>query len=282
MADLVSGRSILVHVDDHPRCEARIDFALRLAQVVKARLVGVYLQPGINLYPFAAAMLPPDFVEERLRQHLEAQQAAQAAFAEAAGASGVATGWVAPAGDAHEMTTIHARFADFVVLGQPEADADDHGFANDLAHAVLMGSARPVLFVPYAGRVDTVAECGLVAWKNTREAARAVGDAMPLLSKARTVSAISVVTNDDTPLGDVVAEQELNAYFASHGVSAQLERSVAPEGEVGQLLLSRAADAGADLIVMGGYSHRRIRELVLGGVTRTMLKSMSVPVLMSH
>lgn len=276
-------RSIIVHVDDQPRCAARVDAALRMAAMFDARIVGIYLKPGLALSPFTAAMLPSDFVEERMRQQLDAQQAAEASFFETAAAANVAAvEWRAPAGDAHEMMAVHARYADIAVLGQPEAKADDHAFTNDLAHAVLMDSGRPVLFVPYAGTVAHVARMVLIAWKNTRESARAIGDAMPLLVQAREVSAVSVDASEDVSLADAAAAQDFDAYLAQHGVAARLRRVVAPDADAGEFLLSHAADAGADLIVMGGYSHRRIRELVIGGATRTMLRTMSVPVLMSH
>lgn len=276
-------RSILVHLDDNARTAARLDFAIRFAQRFDSQLVGMYVQPSYEIYPFAAEMLPADFVQQSIEQRLEAQRAAETAFREASANAGLPRiEFRAPAGDAYQAAAIHARYADLTIVGQPERDALDRAFANDLAHSVVMGAGRPVLLVPYAGRVETLGERVLVAWKDTREAARAVGDALPLLSSARFVQAVTVAPDDDEALAQFVAERQLQAYLALHGVEAAVKRIVAPDVNAGEFLLSQAADSSADLIVMGGYSHRRIRELIWGGVTRTILRTMTVPVMMAH
>ena len=276
-------RSILVHLDDHPRTAARLDVATRLAQRFGSQVVGLYVQPSYEIYPFAAEMLPAEFVQQTVEQRLEAQRVAESAFHEAASRAGIAQPqFRAPAGDASQAAAIHARYCDLAIVGQPERDAADRAFANDLAHSLVMGSGRPVLIIPYAASVTTLGERVLVAWKDTREAARAVGDAMPFLSAASFVQAVSVALDEDEAIEEFVAERQLQAYLALHRVDATVKRIVAPDIQAGEFLLSQAADSGADLIVMGGYSHRRIRELIWGGVTRTMLRSMTVPVLMAH
>jgi nucleotide-binding universal stress UspA family protein len=276
-------RTILVHLDDHERTAARLDVAIRLAQRFRAELVGMYLQPSYEIYPFAAEMLPADFVQQSIEQRSEAQSAAEAGFRKAAdGASLTACEFRAPAGDAYTIGTVHARYADLVVLGQPERGAGDYPFSNDLAHSLVMGSGRPVLLVPYAGQVATLGERVLIGWKDTREAARAVSDAMPLLKEARQLQAVAVSPKEDEGLEAVVAEKQLLRDFRMHGLDGSVRHNAAPDASAGEFLLSQAADSSADLIVMGGYSRRRIRELIWGGVTRTMLRSMTVPVLMSH
>jgi nucleotide-binding universal stress UspA family protein len=276
-------RTILVHLDDHPRSVARLDVAIRLAQRFRAQLVGMYLQPSYEIYPFAAEMLPADFVQQSIEQRLDAQKASEAMFREtAAPASLAGFEFRAPAGDAYSVGTIHARYADLVIVGQPERGSNDYPFTNDLAHTLVMASGRPVLLVPYAGEVVTLGERVLVAWKDTREAARAVGDAMPLLREAKLLQAVTVAPKEDEGVEAFVAEQQLKRYFELHELPGKVKRIVAPDANAGEFLLSQAADTSADLIVMGGYSRRRIRELIWGGVTRTMLRSMTVPVLMAH
>jgi nucleotide-binding universal stress UspA family protein len=279
----MSYHSILVHLDDHARTAGRLDVAIRLAKRFGARLVGMYLQPSYEIYPFAAEMLPADFVQQSIEQRLDAQNAAESRFLEAARAADVASSeFRAPAGDAYQVGTIHARYSDLTILGQPERGAFDYAFSSDLAHTLVMGSGRPVLFVPYAGTVPTLAERVLIAWKDTREAARAVNDAMPLVQSAAFIQAVTVAPKEDEAVEAFVAEQQLRRYLALHQLDVAMKRIVAPDINAGEFLLSQAADASADLIVMGGYSHRRIRELIWGGVTRTMLRSMTLPVLMSH
>jgi hypothetical protein len=170
------------------------------------------------------------------------------------------------------------------------------GFAG----SVLVGAGTPLLFVPAVDALpadaDGAPRCGhrvLVAWSPTRESTRALRDAMPLLAGAEQVELVTLAEAD----GSAPDLDGVRSYLQRHGVTARvhvLPRGSAPlsagllgggwtpDVPVAEALLSHAADTGADLIVMGGYGHARLRELALGGVTRTMLKSMTVPVLMSH
>jgi nucleotide-binding universal stress UspA family protein len=164
-----------------------------------------------------------------------------------------------------------------VLAAQPEPG---DLLATALAGDLVLSVGRPVLFVPYAGRFPATGKRVLVAWNASREAARAVSDALPLLARAES---FEVVAFEPRP-GDhgEVPGADIALYLARHGVKATAARQSAPEIDIGAQILSRAADTGADLIVMGGYGHSRLRELVLGGVTRSMLEAMTVPVLMSH
>jgi nucleotide-binding universal stress UspA family protein len=137
-----------------------------------------------------------------------------------------------------------------------------------------------VLVVPRYGTFDTVGERVLVAWNGSREATRAVHDALPILKLATKVTVLSIDPERDT--GDRIPSADIALHLARHGVAAEGTSTVGLDISVGDLLLSRAADLGADLIVMGAYGHSRMRELVLGGATRHILQHMTVPVLMSH
>ncbi len=147
---------------------------------------------------------------------------------------------------------------------------------------VAFASGRPVLVVPYAGHFESVGGRVLIGWNATREAARAVNDAMPLLAIA---DAVTVLTIDPRAGPDAHGElpgADISLHLARHGVKADIERTVSADIPVGDVLLSRAADLGAELLVTGAYGHSRVRELLLGGATRALLRSMTVPVLMSH
>jgi nucleotide-binding universal stress UspA family protein len=122
----------------------------------------------------------------------------------------------------------------------------------------------------------------LVAWKETRESARAVADAIPFLERAREVVVVSISAAGEESVREKLADADIAGWLARHGVPATVRHEVAEDVDAGSLLLSRAADFGADLIVMGAYSRPRLSEMVLGGVTRLMLESTTVPVLMSH
>ena len=122
----------------------------------------------------------------------------------------------------------------------------------------------------------------LVAWNASRAATRAINDAMPLLAGAETVTVLCVDPDEDSRAHGEVPGMDIAAHLARHGVKASVESTVSGGIGVGNALLSRASDIGADLLVMGAYGHTRVRELLLGGATRTILKSMTLPVLMAH
>ena len=145
-----------------------------------------------------------------------------------------------------------------------------------------MRCGRPVLFVPSVGEYPTIGERVLIAWKDSRESARAVADALPLLKDAKKVFAVAVTPESDESANERFTDAQLGAFLRRHDIEATVRRIAAADIDAGELLLSQAADFGADMIVMGAYSRPRFAELVWGGVTRVMLSSMTAPVLMSH
>jgi len=276
-------RSIFVHNDDSPDMERRLDIALRLAKAYPAELVGAFLVPGFNPPPLATAMLASEIAQRSRHETVESARAAEARFRAAGAAAGVPrVTWRTPKTEPLEAAVLESRYADITVLGQPSQDHPYTAFNVELANAVLMGSGRPVLFVPFAGSEKTLGQRILIAWKDSRESARAVADALPLLKDAAEVHALAVTAEHEERKRELLADRQLHEFLARHNVDATVKRIVAPDIDAGELLLSQAADTGADLIVMGGYSRPRITQLVWGGVTRLMLQSMTVPVLMSH
>ncbi|MEI2455026.1 universal stress protein [Lysobacter firmicutimachus] len=183
--------------------------------------------------------------------------------------------WLTPG----EICVQHARYADLTVLGtgQREAPARRRLFA-----ALLGGSGRPVLLVPEDWAGDGRVEHVVLAWKSSREAARALHDAMPLLARARSVDLLMVDHDFERdsqadPMGFL-----LGSHLQRHGIPAELVRRSAERSSVGEVVAAHARESGADLIVAGGYSHPRLLEDVLGGVTRYLLDHTPVPVLFSH
>ena len=177
---------------------------------------------------------------------------------------------------------LHARYADLTILGQLDPDRGEAEMLRPRPEQVTFASGRPMLVVPYAGHFETVGQRIVIAWNATREAARAVHDALPLLSAAETVIVLTI----DAREGPERAWRTARCgYLAAFGEARRQGASRAHRlgrSSGGEVLLSRAADLGADLLVMGAYGHSRMRELLLGGVTRSLLHSMTVPVLMSH
>ena len=145
-----------------------------------------------------------------------------------------------------------------------------------------MGAARPVLVVPYAGAFDSVGKRVLVAWDGSREAVRAVNDALPLLGEAEAVTVISIGPRETELERRRTSLERIVGHLQRHAILARLEESVQGGIAVSDVLLSRAADLAADLIVAGLYHHSQLREALIGGVSRDLLDHMTVPVLMSH
>jgi nucleotide-binding universal stress UspA family protein len=175
----------------------------------------------------------------------------------------------------HELQR-RARYADLVVLEQPPGEGREG--ETQLAEALLFGSGRPLLFAPYIQRTPLGHDHAIVAWDESPAAARAVGVALPFLTRTRAVEVVSV----EDPRRPRSADPEaLARHLEAHGVRAR-GRRLADVGDVTDTLLSHAADTGADYLVMGGYGHSRMREFILGGATRGILQAMTVPVVMMH
>jgi nucleotide-binding universal stress UspA family protein len=176
-----------------------------------------------------------------------------------------------------------ALYADLLVLGQQDpAAAWSFDVPPDFVESVLAASGRPALVVPYAGRFTTAGDRVVIAWKPTPEAARAVAAAIPILQQAARVHVVSWQGGDADDASVRGPRLDLQGYLRRHGVQAQWHRNGEEPPQLGELLLSRVSELEADLLVMGCYGHSRAREWVLGGASRTVLRSMTLPVLMAH
>jgi nucleotide-binding universal stress UspA family protein len=210
----------------------------------------------------------------------EAAARAEEVFKKGVAATGVAKSeWRVSKRDAAHSVPVHGRYADVLVLGQPN-ETDGSGVEPDFAERVLLEVGRPVLIIPYAGEFPTVGTKVLVAWNASREATRALTDSIPILREAKEVNVIAF-NPKGAPHGEVPGA-DIGLYLARHGIKVNVSQQTAEDVDVGNQILSRAADLDVDLIVMGAYGRARVSELILGGATRTVVQSMTVPVLMSH
>lgn len=269
-------KSLLVHVDATPPTAVRLKLAEQLALAHGAQATAVYAVTSALLrYPMAMAagadMAP--MLAEVDAQRLDATRKLYAATVQPAQVR-----WLECTGAPIADMTQQALYADLLVLGQRAADETrDIDVPADFVSSVLIGSGRPAIVVPHIARSPLKLDRVLVAWKPTRESARAVTAALPLLQQAASVTVVSFDEGDEP-----AAEAGIVGYLHQHGVQAAFKREVASETSVGDQLLSLAADEQSDLLVMGCYGHGRAREWVLGGVSRTVIASMTIPVLMCH
>jgi len=281
----MSYKDLLVVLDSEAPARRRIDLAAALAERFEAHLVGLYPLP-IPEAPrhfgyYDPALLDPFFGELRGRARETADKLREV-FQHVTSLRGLSAEWRVIAEGPEADPALHARYVDLTILGQLDPDRGETEMIQPRPEQVTLASGRPILVVPYAGRFETVGRRVLIGWNATREAARAVNDAMPLLAAAETVTVLTIDPREGPDGHGELPGADISLHLARHGVKAEIERTVSADLPVGDVLLSRAADLGADLLVMGAYGHSRARELLLGGATRSLLRSMTVPVLMSH
>ena len=270
---------ILVHLDDTPRAELRLDAALSLAAEHQAHLVALNVRAHSNLSPLLVGQFGAEMEALLAKNDAAAAARTKALLDSRPVPAGVTVEWRDVTGDLVDCVALHARYADLAVIGQAFPDDDDSG---PLAELLLMSVGRPLLVLPYAGHFPTLGQRVLVAWNASREATRAVNDAMPLLERADIVQVVIVNPGHGNSGHGDVPGADICQYLSRHGVNAVCESIVSEDLSVGEMLLNRAADEDSDLIVMGGYGRSRFSELVLGGATRHLLAHMTVPVLLSH
>jgi nucleotide-binding universal stress UspA family protein len=276
-------KNLLVLVDDTRSCAARIAFAIDLAAAHDAHLTGLYVIAEASPAAFAQGF-PPELMNQLQQQARAQADAALAAFGQAARRNQIAFESRIDRvlyTEIADAVASNARYADLAILGQHDPDDPSSG-PRYLPEEVILGCGRPVLVLPYIGPAATFGERVFVAWDASREAARAVNDALPLLRRAKQVGVLTVNPRP-WPFGH--GEEpgaDIGLHLARHGVKVEVQRIEAPDIDPANAILSHLADHSADLLVMGAYGHSRLREFVLGGVTRTILGEMTVPALMSH
>lgn len=276
----MSYKQVLVHMDAQERSATRLSIARRIAHAHGAVLDALYAASLV-----ASTMPYPEFGEHAsslLQRELQRCAQARATFDRE---------MRQPDGDAawSELTVFplvqgfaeQALFADLLVLGQHDpGTGSTPDVPPDFVEAVLAASGRPALVIPYTGEYEALPRRIAIAWKPGREAMRAVAAALPLLQRAERVDVLCWAPGPGPAVQG--PRLDLRGWLRLHGVSVQWHEDPAEPADLGELLLSRACDLSADLLVMGCYGHARVREWVLGGVSRTVLRSMTLPVLMSH
>lgn len=275
-------KDILVHIDEGRSCPSRLAVAASLAAAHGAHLVGLHVRHDLQL-PGAITADIGGQLAQVFRQHFDGgEQSARSAFERVAADAGLSREWRSVTGDVLKLVSLHARYADLVVVGQ--ADREDGTIASEsgLAEHLVLAAGTPVLVVPRCGDFASVGARVLVAWNGSREARRAVGDALPLLARASRVSVLAINPADGAPGHGDLPGADICLHLARHGANAVCESIHAEDIDVGNMLLSRAADENADLLVMGAYGHSRLTEVLLGGATRHILAHMTLPVLLSH
>jgi nucleotide-binding universal stress UspA family protein len=258
-------KTVLVVMSGVPGDMARLRAGFALAARAEAMVVALHVKPTPILYAGGGGMEMPVSLIEAQVQEIDRRALSVEAEAKAlAEKAGAAVEWRCEEGEEVTIAGIHARYADLVVANP------------DLARDLVFDSAAPVLAFPDVAKPDAPRRV-LVAWNGSREAARAVRDAMPLLKSAETVEVLVIDPPDGRPIG-----VDLGRFLGRHGIKVDIRERLSGGAAIGTLLLEEARTSGAELLVMGAYGHSRLREWVLGGATEETLDDPTIPVLLSH
>ena len=275
-------RNILVHIPSERPVRPVIEVAIALTMARRSHLdavaIGYESMGGVGMLVGSGGAAIAAVVGAEQERAQERADAAISVFEVEAKLAEIAYGirsFAAIPAEAGEAIGALARLYDMTIVLQP--DSSKSSYDNDIPEAVLFNSGGPMLMVPYIhkGPLDTH-HVG-IAWDGSRLAARALRDAMPFLMGAKAVTVIAV--NEQA---SEVSSDQLVGHLARRGIAARVQRLAVERGDVQAAILSIAAESDMGLLVMGGYGHSRLHERILGGVTRGMFESMTVPVLMSH
>ncbi|WP_019140304.1 universal stress protein [Noviherbaspirillum massiliense] len=279
----MSYKTILVHVDESEHAIERIKIAAAVAMTENAHLIGT-ATTGVSRFlqqstlssaptPHLAAHL--DMLRCQARLGLERFEAT----ARKIGIPSFEKRLVDD--EAGGGICLQARYCDLVVIGQLDPEHPSAVVMPDFPQYVVLNSGRPVLIVPCSGRCESIGRRVLIAWDASMPATRAITNAIPLLRRAQVVEAAVFNPQAQPQMQGTDPGSGIVPYLARHGIQVEVKQKETDTG-IGAALLSLAAEDECDLLIMGGYGHSRFREILLGGVTRTVLEEATIPVLMSH
>ncbi len=279
----MSYRTILVHVDGSGRAQERINIAAQLALTNQGHLIGAAMT-GMSRALYPSGILDTTAIDfaailDVLREQAEHALVTFDSLAQQIGVPSFERQLLDD--EAGDGMSLQARYCDLVVIGQTDPNDASPVVASDFPENVVMRSGRPVLIIPYAGHFETVGKRPLIAWDASIAAARAVANALPFLQRADKVDVLVVNPKKYADVHGDMPGADIARYLVRHHVNVNVTQQNVTI-PVADALFALSTDISADLIVMGGYGHTRFRELLLGGVTRTVLTAMTVPVLMSH
>jgi nucleotide-binding universal stress UspA family protein len=279
----MSIKTILAYLPSEKSAPSVLEPTLNLAFARNAHVIGLHLIPEIPLYGEFPGEVSPDVIERIQKAGKDAADAARRVFEPRLAESKVSGEWrcfSASYGLGTQLIGQQARGADLIVCAKGDEEEPDAW--DDFAETAILNGGRPVLIVPLSHRQKTIGKHVVIAWNDTREAARAVFDSLDLIKDAVTVRAITLIESEAKRAEAQSLGANLVANLARHGIKASFAVTNTGNADAGETILSALLDEGCDLLVMGGYGHSRFREMLFGGVSREILRETWVPVLASH
>lgn len=273
-------KTLLVHADQGKAFSSRIAFAVRQAKKHKCRLQGLYVIPSFQMAGYSKYTFPKEVLEARVAAEQEEANVVKAVFDQAVEGHDIESSWHVETGDLVDTLCGVARTANMLIMGQ--RDTSDLKLVDGVSpDRVILRAGRPVLVTPHVEFDTRAGSHVMVAWDGSRESARALHDALPLLTIAEQVDIVTF-SEKKSKAARVASLDSVTAFLTEYDVKVNGETLMLDELGVGDALLNRVVDRGANMLVMGGYGRSRLREVVLGGVTRTVLDHSSTPVMMSR
>ncbi len=277
----MSYKQILVHLDHSKACESRLTIACELAQRLESRLISVFVVPDFIIPTYVEAQISNEVMESLAQQAVEEAEKKLEDYRKIASEHGVAMENHIVEGEMQQILNEHSKYVDLVIAGQHDADDADDVSAGVVDQLLIEGGTR-CLVVPARGHLPAPGQRVLIAWNSSREAARAVRAALPLMANAEEVVVLSSETADEEMHTGRSHSRELSRYLDAHGIESVVSSFDQKSIGAGEAIIAQAADMRADLIVMGGYGHTRLREIILGGATRELLESTPCCLMLCH
>ena len=276
-------KNILVYLDDGASNTERMKTSLSIARAHHARITGVALNTAPSLQTMIRAGISG--AHELLEKGQVQAKVVADEFTALATAENIDYDTrviECKEGRAAQKLAHLARNFDIAVLRQANPDRPNADLVTDVAEEVLFSSGRPVLFIPYIGAHAIPCQRAVIAWDGSAASTRAVHDALPLMEHMEEVVVLVVDAEDQERTNGEKPGDDISTHLNAHGINNRIERRVSDGVPTSTIILNALSDTGADILIMGGYGTSKLREVVLGGVTRTLLNSMTVPVFMSH
>jgi len=279
----VDVKNILLHLDHSSGCQNRLETAFALAKNYDALITGLFVVPDYVVPSYVEAQISVDLITDVTEKALARARDTLSGYQKMAEAAGVRIDAHVVEGQVIPILREHSKYSDLLILGQDQPDDPDNA-SYGLADALLFEGACACMMVPHSGKLSLPGKRVLLTWNASRESARALREAMPILKTAETLVVLSSEPDDaDTAIarGHPHAD-ELTRFLESHGIESVSSGISNMDISASDAILGQAAEMNADLIVMGAYGHARLREIILGGVTRDLLKQSPIPLFLAH
>lgn len=276
-------KNLLLHLDNSEGCRNRLEAAFALARESDGKITGLFVVPLYVVPSYVEAQISVDLMTDVTEKALERARETAAEYQKLADAAGVSLKTHVIEGQVIPVLREHSKYADLLILGQDNPKDPDNA-SYGLADALLFEGACPCMVVPHSGKITGPGKRVLVTWNASTESAHAVRAALPFLQSAETVVVLSSEPDEgDNDLADGHPHAEaLNRFLQSHGIESISGGIGDPDADPSDAICGQAAEMNADLIVMGAYGHARLREIILGGVTRDLLKRAPTCLLLAH